>query len=358
MTETLVRDDIHAFAAAVRAHLADLPADDVDDLLDGLEADLADQAAEAGDDFTLPDAGGYAAELRAAAGLPEAGTAAPPRPRVPLWRRARDRADRLVTALRAHAFGAWLIDTLVALRPVWWLLRGAVLFLLLVVFVGAPRPTGYDLVNRALAITTLPGILLFAALLVLSVQWGRGRWAPVRWLRGVRVGVSIVAIVTAPFLLAGTVDDARSLLISDRAAAATVSSTPGLALDGERVRNIFAYDADGQPVERVQLFDQNGRPLTTVGAVDAGMEWDPYFYGGGGPTTVSESIAGRTPVWNAFPLREVTEPWSDPTDALAPAFPFTQVPALPTTDTPEPSPTPTPAAPEALETAAPEVPTP
>lgn len=38
------------YAAAVRAHLSDLPDDVVDDLTDGIEADLAEQAVENGTD--------------------------------------------------------------------------------------------------------------------------------------------------------------------------------------------------------------------------------------------------------------------------------------------------------------------
>src|ERR1700709_2176140 len=57
------------FARAVRAALADLPADEVDDLTDGLEADLAERAAdEESPDFGDPT--DYANELRSAAGLP------------------------------------------------------------------------------------------------------------------------------------------------------------------------------------------------------------------------------------------------------------------------------------------------
>lgn len=48
--------DIRAFAAAVRAELDDLPPEEVDDLLDGLEADLAEQASDSGEGFSLPDA--------------------------------------------------------------------------------------------------------------------------------------------------------------------------------------------------------------------------------------------------------------------------------------------------------------
>lgn len=64
-----------AFAAAVRERLSDLPTDEVDELLDGLQGDLTERLAEsadAGDVGTgeLGDPEAYADELRQAAGLP------------------------------------------------------------------------------------------------------------------------------------------------------------------------------------------------------------------------------------------------------------------------------------------------
>ena len=71
--------DVAQYAEAARAALADLGPDQVDDLTDGLEANLADALADDGrarrgslfDEFGPPDV--YAAELRAAAGLAPAG---------------------------------------------------------------------------------------------------------------------------------------------------------------------------------------------------------------------------------------------------------------------------------------------
>ena len=60
---------VNQFLTRVREHLADLSVDERDELLDGLDADLSEQLAEGG---ALPEPGSYAAELRAAAGLPAA----------------------------------------------------------------------------------------------------------------------------------------------------------------------------------------------------------------------------------------------------------------------------------------------
>ena len=56
------------FAAKVREALSDLPPDELDELTDGLEADLAERAEESG--LELGDPSAYAEELRAAAGYP------------------------------------------------------------------------------------------------------------------------------------------------------------------------------------------------------------------------------------------------------------------------------------------------
>ncbi len=67
------QEDVRASVWAVRAWLADLPADEVEDLTAGMEADLAERAAESGGGTLgalLGEPEAYAAELRSAAGLP------------------------------------------------------------------------------------------------------------------------------------------------------------------------------------------------------------------------------------------------------------------------------------------------
>ena len=70
---TGVAGGVAAYVREVRAELADLPIEDVDDLTGGMEADLTELAAECGGDLAgrLGSPQLYAAELRSAAGLPE-----------------------------------------------------------------------------------------------------------------------------------------------------------------------------------------------------------------------------------------------------------------------------------------------
>lgn len=328
MIDTLT-PDIRSFAAAVRVELADLPADDVDDLLDGLEADLAEQAADSGDAFVLPDAVAYAAELRSAAGLPDrpVGDA----PRVPL----RERLERLrllaAARIRTNAAGAWTLDLLVALRPVWWLIRGFALYVLLasVVTIGLTGSAVY-------LDTPLAWIALFATTL-LSIQWGRGAWVGAAPLRALRSIVTVLTAVTAVILViaAPTVVPRLFAASSAMSDVGYVDTTqPGLALDGVRIRNIYPYDAEGKPLTGVQLFDQDGRELTTVGQAGAieTWEWDQYFAGGGGPVPAPAAGTSARPTWNVFPLLEsaADDEWGQPVpdSATPPALPFPTAPSV------------------------------
>lgn len=100
-------DAIARYAAAVRAAVADLPAGERAQLLDDLEAHLAEVAADSAVPLTerLGPPEAYAAELRAAYGAP-ARRNAPPRPRRRRWRLA---AAILVPLLAIGAGAAvWL----------------------------------------------------------------------------------------------------------------------------------------------------------------------------------------------------------------------------------------------------------
>lgn len=342
---TQPRTDISAFAAAVRAELDDLPADEVDDLLDGLEADLSEQAEDSGEAFVLPDAATYSAELRAAAGLPERnGRAA----KVPV-REQLERARRAAaTRIRSSRYGSATLDLLVSLRPVWWIARG-VAFYLIVVSLTVPFTGRADYVPA-----NVVAWVLIAALVLVSIQWGRGMWLPRRWVRGLRSVLNVAAtIVTAIALIAAPTvlpQYFTSQAYANYAVTYPDTSQPGLVLDGERVRNIYAYDAEGNPIENVQLYTDQGTPLTTVGTEGRtnGWWWDDYFLGGGGPVTTAYEGTGRSPLWNVFPLREATgvSAWDvDTAVPTLPQAPFAQVPAVPaqpeagTEPTPTPSPT-------------------
>ena len=281
MTTTTL--DTSAFAAAVRAALSDLPPDDVDELTDGLEADLAERAAdEKSDDFGDPVA--YANELRASAGLSP---------------RGRERASTLPGAFRAagrelggdlkriyaHPLVARIGAFFVALRPLWWVFRAWAFYGILTGLFHIP----------SLRLTPLTFVLGAGALIV-SVQFGRGKWLPKTWMRKTLLAVNVILVLFIPVILIATSSAITSDSYSSSAVASEPNWTSGLQYNGHEVTNIFAYDASGNPLTNVQLFDQHGKPLNTVVDPDhMKVTYDSYYY------VPSNEVVGR-PGWNVYPL--------------------------------------------------------
>lgn len=368
---------VHAYAEQVRAHLADLRPEQVEDLTDGLEADLAEAvvdapgalprraaapgtvggdpagpelgdpavpvdptgtsgavaAADRLDDTTLDlvaffgPAAHYAAELRGAAGLPPAvapGSAGERRPRIGVrggllvlggilgsgWR-------SLWRPVTSTPQWASVMDFLRTLTPAWWIVRGwAVATLLLWVFGGyAVAVLPPDLSAR----------LVVLGAVVVSVQWGRGRWLPTTWLPKVVRPLSVVAAVAAvPMVLhvatahaSGSTsgwDGGYEQGWADASGGTRVVSygggydvgADGVWVDGAQVSNLFVYDAAGDPVRDVQIFDDRGRQVRTVTEEGAYGPWSVPDVEGTWYFQPALSTDGRER-WNVYPLRAVTE---------------------------------------------------
>lgn len=242
------------YLAAVAAALADLPVEDRGELLDDLAAHLAAVEQEDGDvplAVRLGPPERYAAELRAAAGLPavDAGTTAGRgRLRTALgddWRRlSQSRAGREVS------------DFLPLLAPGWWVLRAY-----LVVFVLALM-SGSGLPGAVLLDVGLPpvGWALLALAVVASVRLGRSPLPrPQRQL--LRVGEVALGLVAFSVLIGGVgAGGMQTVYVQDSAPLAADGQWPLLSPAGP-VTDVLPYAADGTPLEGVLLFDQDGRPL-------------------------------------------------------------------------------------------------
>ncbi|KQY23357.1 hypothetical protein ASD16_12505 [Cellulomonas sp. Root485] len=339
--------DVAGYASAVRRSLADLGPELVDDLTDDLEADLA----EALDDerhvahgrgvleqFGPPE--DYAAELRAAAGLAPA--TAPGR-RVRLSDPVDDarRFGRwILRRLRALTWWAPVEAFLIALRPVWWLLRGWVVYQLVAMMSGA---SGW--LPRNLA-----AFLVLVGTVVLSVQYGRGVWFQSRRVAWVAVTANVVAVVAVLPLLGGAHDRvlASESVYADYTAGRlgvgggtqTIiqdKAVDGVVVDGMQVSNLFVYDADGNPLTDVQVYDDRGRPVRTT--FDNGF--DQYWFP---EATEPWSFVSRVDTdgrarWNVYPLQGA--PTSEFTyddaglqvlpagsSATTPPWPFAKAPSL------------------------------
>lgn len=268
------------YANAVRTHLAGLDPETLDELTGGLEADLAEALAERMPDGGAPDlasvtavfgsSSAYAEELRAAAGveLPPPGGA----------RRRRSVGD-VVTTFRADLLADWarwraenrwfgsIVDFLVALRPVWWVARGWVVFMW---FTGtdSPAPLGRGFYQH----------MALCGLVIVSVLWGQRRIGQQKWLRRAALGVSTVAALFFLPLL-GIVGHQLGGASGYSGASYGIGYEDGY-LDGSNdgrqqaigwygngatapsgLTNLFVYGPDGQPIEYAQIVDQNGNPF-------------------------------------------------------------------------------------------------
>jgi hypothetical protein len=275
------------FARAVRAALGDLPPDEVEDLTDGLEADLAERAS----DEESPDFGDpvdYALELRSAAGLPPRDVRGPSSPSRSVFGSAW--ADLLsgLRELKGHPLIGRLVAFFVAIRPLWWLFRAWVF---------------YGVVTWMLGVASLSfnlgTIVLGTACLVLSVQLGRGKWQPRAWIRTAVLVMNVLVVLTIPVALLATsfafnaqYSDAYADGVSDGS-----QNPDGLVYNGHQITNIFAYDAAGQPLKNVQLFDQKGRPLDTVSDTTLAVTEPPYL-------VPNQNVVGRKG-WNVYPLETI-----------------------------------------------------
>jgi hypothetical protein len=292
-TTLAAAERIRAFADAVRAQLADLPPDDVEDLVDGLIGDLTDQAADNDGEIELGDPAAYAYELRSAAGLPERGPLVVTK--TPWHERIAAIAGRWVGRIRSSMFGAWLLDLLTSLRPVWWVLRGVTLAALFAMPAGLGPLT-------ASGFAGFPSQVFFWALvatvILISVQWGRGRWLPRNRLRHVRTVASIIALLFLP-----TLSGYAATILSAPANHGTYYAPPpqGLLLDGVQVGNLFVYDKDGNPIEGAQIYTNRGTPLNLFGGES--QYADGVRPAENGTTTVPFRDAQGQPVWNVYPLQ-------------------------------------------------------
>lgn len=311
-------DGVAAYVREVRAELVDLSTEDVDDLTGGMEADLTELAAECGGDLDgrLGSPKLYAAELRAAAGLPERAIGTAPRRR-PLSEAVAHARASFTRLTEQHSWLRSVTAFLVTLRPAWWLIRGYLAAWALWSFIDGMRgvrPQG--VLQLALAL----------AAIIISVQLGRG------WLRHMAM--------TRPLLVLGNATAVVVMLIAATAGVtsgesnfytATDSPLPGVSLNGQQVGNIYAYDSDGKRITGVRLFAQDGRPLdgdqSFIDANGSPIGLDAN----GNPMGVVRDSSGA-PIMNVYPRALVgSDPWqvTDPaTPSSAAANPPVWIPPV------------------------------
>ena len=270
-TTTTERPDVAAYLAAVRAELADLRPEERDEILLDVEASIVDAAEETDAPIAarLGPPADFAAELRAAAGLGPAQE----RRTIPirdLWM-----SSQLVTARRVAR----------ELAPIWWVARAYVVVWLVAWIVAPDQRSSVP----APAHLGSPRLVLFllAAAVVASIAVGLSRRRSRAALR-VGLAVNLVLAVAAVPAFGGLFDwlqvrPARNAVLQS-------TPTPGLAVDGVPIENVYVFTRSGRPVFDVLLYDHYGRPLAVrPGDVD--------------PSRRVLRTKGGASIFNSFPIR-------------------------------------------------------
>jgi hypothetical protein len=234
--QALTDNTIKDFAAAVRAELADLPKREIQDLTDGLEADLQDRFSEEGPGFDLGSAAEYAAELREAAGV------APKNTKRPYF--SMEALNEGFTEWITHSgFGRAIYDFLFAVRPVWWVLRAGIAYLMI------------ELLTRSAA-----SLWLLPVLMLISVQWGRKKWLTQKFFTAILLPLNVLALVLSvptASIINSKVDEYYAM----QSALGNQPSIDGLRLQGSSVTEIKAYDETGTEVTGLTFKDEKGNQL-------------------------------------------------------------------------------------------------
>lgn len=268
---TLERPDVAAYLDAVRSELADLPADERDDLLADVEASLLDS----GEPPRLAPAD-FAAELREAAGFePGAPAAAAPQSLL----------DAIRTWLSSDRAAA-LRGTARELAPIWWLARAYVAVVVIALALGQGWPVGAGTSGKPISLEQ--SVLALVVAVALSIRLGlrgkRERPAHPRLRLAVNVALALALVPVAVHSFDQLAFRGYSEPI------AYYEPPPGLAYDGVQVRNIYPYTRDGKRLFDVLLFDENGRPVEI----------------GSGPDDTSRRIltaVDGSQLFNSFPIR-------------------------------------------------------
>jgi hypothetical protein len=263
---TGARQDVRAYLDALEAQLEDLPPDERQEVLDDLQAHLAEVAAESDEplDRRLGSPDAYAAELRASAGYGPARAASSGR----VARMIRRWIDAVRSAPEA--------------QPTWWVVRGLLLApLVWQIGGGFPDHDG----------GLLGGVVLAAVGAALSVALGRRTASGQQ--RSLNIAVTVVALIALPMAFVQLRDAAqqRYVYVDDGA-----GQPPGFlqASDGRPIFNIYPFAADGTPLEGVLLYDQDGVPIDNL------MPVEPYD-DGSGPEQHPVRDANGNPIGNAYP---------------------------------------------------------
>jgi HAAS len=274
-TAAHVPSEVETYLARVRAALADVPADERDDLLAEVEVSLHEAASETEGSVAaqLGPPEDFAAELRSAAGLHPSTT--------PVAAGLRETIDRLARHPRVSASLRFLRE----LAPIWWALRGYVAVAGLALAAVASWSISHEALPRV-GNAKLGAVAILAAV---AASIALGLWS--RRTTQARLPVAFLNLV----LLAAVIPVAVHLSHRAEPVSATrfvvqTNIIPSLAYNGAPVDNIYPYTRDGRLLHDVLLYSGTGAPLNV-----STTAYDPLRR-----ILVTKSGAR---IYNAFPVR-------------------------------------------------------
>lgn len=272
-----------AYLARVTEGLHDLPAEEREEMLQDLEAHLAELEDEEVDRVLgTPEA--FVEEFRVSAGLDAPTTAARPG-LVERWRAALDLRSAWLSAL---------VDW-PRIRPAWVWTRGWLVvcaWSFLYDYEGFQR---FPIPSIGMSTSVGLAFVILATWLSLWVDKGQ---------QGLRAFGSVAFSVVASLALLGMLLNPMptySQLVEVYEQPAYAEQLT--ARDGNPITNVYAYDMEGNPAE-VLLFDQAGRPLLTFPSYvyeEAEIPGNEAPYWDGGTVTFRRDQFGRI-IPNLYPL--------------------------------------------------------
>ncbi|WP_019149005.1 hypothetical protein [Timonella senegalensis] len=281
---TVLVNYVSYYAAQVRGALSDLSQESIDDLTEGLEADLIDAMsenpkAENAEELTLNDLierfgkpRDYADELRTAAGLGGVSQIVEnKKERIALKTKVLARWDTFTEKMAEQAWWPQVREFLVTLRPVWWVARAWLVY------------WGISIIGTHGNLRQVPhglgDLVLLVGLCIASVLLGMwtAKNTPKRGLSWFIAATNTLAVLFVPGFVAdmmfvgGGSGSERSYVEghADGWNAAMNQGTPtsGLRPANETqislgsATNLFVYDSEGNLIKDARITSQDGQPI-------------------------------------------------------------------------------------------------
>ena len=279
---TAATADVAAYLAAVRSSLRDLPEAERDDLVAEVEASLVESAGEGGSiSARLGPPEEFAAELRSAAGLHETPE------------RRSSRLELLASRIADDPRAARVRSMARELAPIWWVARGYLAVGSIAYILDVNWSVRYPVPRFGIGGpgTAELGLALIVVATILSVWaglWMRRRGSPFPRLTSAVNAALVLAIL--PVALDATDSRTQQLLVAS-SYPTVLDVTPGLAVDGEPIDNIYPYTRDGKLLHDVLLYDGRGKPIEI--ASNPGEDLNRRFV----------VTNGNRALFNVFPIR-------------------------------------------------------